>query len=214
MKNFVVFDLDGTLIDTLNGLTKTSNDFLLKYNYPYHYTKEEVKNFIGNGAKKLFLSIIKKTEFDENSEKEYQDFLKLYEKDQYNSEPFLNVIETLKRLKSQDKKLIIYSNKPNHILQKLISSKLSMINFDYIQGQDDNYPPKPDVQLLKLILNKLELVPINGLYVGDSYTDFLTSINIKMDMCFCEYGYAKKEDLDKIICNHITNFAEILNYIK
>ena len=109
MKNFVVFDLDGTLIDTLNGLTKTSNDFLLKFNYPYHYTKEEVKNFIGNGAKKLFLSIIKKTEFDENSEKEYQDFLKLYEKDQYNSEPFLNVIETLKRLKSQDKKLIIYS---------------------------------------------------------------------------------------------------------
>ena len=214
MKKFVVLDLDGTLIDTLKGLTLASNIFLNKYNYPFKYTNNEVKRFIGNGARKLFLSLVKKQEFNEKLEEEYIEFLKIYEESQYTSEPYPNVRETLRRLNTRGVKLIIYSNKPNNILQKLIKEKLNEIKFLVIQGQDENYPPKPDITLLNKILTENNLNPLYGLYVGDSYTDYLTSINAHMDMCFCTYGYAKEEDINKIECIHIRHFNEILNFIK
>ncbi|HBS10402.1 MAG TPA: hypothetical protein DEA28_01530, partial [Firmicutes bacterium] len=54
MKDFVVLDLDGTLINTLIGITKASNLFLKAFNYPYFYSEEQVKSFIGRGARRLF----------------------------------------------------------------------------------------------------------------------------------------------------------------
>ena len=100
------------------------------------------------------------------------------------------------------------------LTESQIKEKLHEIKFLVIQGQDDNYPPKPDITLLNKILTENNLNPLYGLYVGDSYTDYLTSINAHMDMCFCTYGYAKEEDINKIECIHIRHFNEIVNFIK
>ncbi len=214
MKDFVVLDLDGTLINTLIGITKASNLFLKAFNYPYFYSEEQVKSFIGRGARRLFLCLVHKEDFDGKLEKEYREFLKFYEENQYSSIPYDGVKETLLTLNKMGIKIIVYSNKPNALLQKLISNKLSEVKFLHLQGQDDNFPPKPDVTLLRLILDKYDLAPINGLYVGDGYVDFLTSINIKMDFCFCEYGYCSLENKNKIVGFKIEKFNELLNFLK
>lgn len=214
MKKFIVFDLDGTLIDTLEGLTVACSKFLDEFNFPYRYEKSEIKEFIGNGSRKLFLSITHRLSFDDQLEEYYKEFLKIYEETQYISEPFPEVRETLKKLNKMNVDLIIYSNKPNDILVKLINSKFSDIKFLKLQGNDENYKTKPDVTLLNKILDENNLNHLEGLYVGDSYTDFLTAINAQMDMLFLNYGYCHKKDAKKIECIKINYFNEILNYLK
>ena len=71
MKKFLIFDLDGTLIDTAEGITKAVNNVLAHFEYPYHYTKEEIIKFLGHGARYLYAHATKK---DEISEEEFNYF--------------------------------------------------------------------------------------------------------------------------------------------
>ncbi len=214
MKKFVVCDLDGTLIDTLKGITKAANLMLKYYDYPYQYTEEEVRLFIGNGAKVLFLKLIKKVEFCRDFDEKYTKFQEFYLKNQGSSKPYTNVIQTLKRLNRKGIDIIIYSNKPDHLLQELVKKKFKGIKFLAVMGKDPNYAPKPDVTLLKKVLNEHNLKPSEGLYIGDSYVDFQTSINAQMDMCYCTYGYGDEENLRKIYAHFIHDFSEVLTYIQ
>ena len=210
MFDYIVFDLDGTLIDTLEGLTVAVNKTMEQLNLKYHYSKEEVKTFIGRGAKRL-LTLALKREF---SEEEFELFLHNYEAFQYVSKPFKNVIETLKILNAKNIPLIIYSNKPDEILQKLITASLKGVNFLYIQGQDLNYPPKPDVTLLNKIIAKFNLFNKKGLYVGDSIVDIQTANNANMKCLILTYGYGKMEEMDKEENKtYIKDFKEILTYL-
>ena len=169
-----------------------------------------MKNFIGNGAHKLLTKALKR----KPTEEEFALFLKKYESCQYVSKAFPNVISTLKELENIGIKLIILSNKPDYILQKLIANNLKGIKFSYIQGQDFNYPPKPDVTLLNVILKKLDLIDKKGLFVGDSIVDVLTANNANLNSIILTYGYGKKEDLnnEKAI-KLIDNFEEVKKYI-
>lgn len=211
MINYLVFDLDGTLIDTLTGITEALNVTLNELHFGLSYNKETVKTFIGRGAKRLFdLG----TKGDKNPA-DFNLFLKNYEKYQYISEPFDGVKETLKELNSMGIKVIVYSNKPNEILQKLMSNKLGDIEFLYLQGQDKNYPPKPDVTLLKKILDKFNLDPKNGMYVGDSVVDIFTANNIKMKSIILSYGYGNYDEMMAAKPDYyIDDFKEILKIIK
>ena len=210
MEKFVCFDLDGTLIDTLTGITKAVNITLKEIGLPYQYDKKTVETFIGRGAKRLFNLAFK------NNEKpaDFDLFLKNYEKYQYVSEPFLGVVETLKELENRGYKLIIFSNKPDDILQKLIKEKLGEINFIKVQGQDKNYPPKPDVTLLKKILVENGLNEIDGFYVGDSVVDILTARNINMKCAIMSFGYGNKEEIDQEKPDYyLDNFSDLLEIL-
>lgn len=214
MKKFVVCDLDGTLIDTLIGLTKASNEFMEINNYPYRYEYNDVKELIGNGARKLFLGLTHRSNFDENLEQQYNEFLKIYEKNQYVSKPYPKVIEVLKELNKKDIKIIIYSNKPKEILDKLVNYLFKDIEILKVLGSEPQYKVKPDVTLLNKVLEEFDLSNYEGLYIGDSYTDYLTAINAKMDMLFLTYGYCHNDEKKRINCIKIANFDEILNYLK
>ena len=214
MKNFVVLDLDGTILNTLVGITKAVNETLKYYSYEYEYDEQTVKTFIGNGARRLFLLATKSSEFNLELEKQYVKFCEFYEKEQYVSLPYDGVRETLKKLNDLDVKILVYSNKPNFLLQNIMKTSFPEIKFLALQGQVEEYPVKPDVTLLNEILKSNNLYNINGLYVGDSYVDNLTAMNAQMDFLFCNYGYAKEGDDMKILGNEISNFSEILDYLK
>jgi phosphoglycolate phosphatase len=186
MIDFLVFDLDGTLIDTLPGITEAVNLYLKSEGSSLIYTVDEVKTFIGNGARVLFKKAFK---VDKVDEKEYQKFLAYYDATQVASKPFPKVIETLKDLKSAGYKLIIYSNKPDKILHDLAKKVFQSITFLKIQGQDDRYPRKPDATLLNSLMSEFSLSPKDGIYVGDSYVDVLTAKNAKMRDVIVKYGY-------------------------
>ena len=191
--DFVVFDLDGTLINTLEGITVSVNHALKELKIPYEYSEEEVKTFIGRGARRLFRLALKR----DFSEEEYKLYLKYYKEDQIVSSVYEGVEETLKTLEENGIKLLIYSNKPNEVSQPLIKAKLGDINFLHIQGQDPQYPPKPDVTLLLKLLKKYNLIDKKGLYVGDSIVDIETAKNANLENCILTYGYGDKKEIEE-----------------
>ncbi len=210
MDKFVVFDLDGTLVDTLPGIQKGLNITLKELNFNYSYSLNKVKTFIGRGARRLFALATK----NKGNEEDFKHYLRNYEKYQYDVSAFDGVIDTLKELEKRSYKLLIFSNKPDHILQKLIKEKLNEAKFLVIQGQDNNYPPKPDITLLSLILNKYNLDIKNGYYVGDSIVDLETARNIKMKNIIVSYGYGDKEEILKAKPDYyIDKFSEILKIL-
>jgi len=191
--DYLIFDLDGTLINTLEGITVSVNHTLKELKIPYEYSEEEVKTFIGRGARRLFRLAMKR----EFSEEEYELFLKYYKEDQIVSSVYEGVEETLKTLEENGIKLLIYSNKPNEVSQPLIKAKLGNINFLHIQGQDPQYPPKPDVTLLLKLLKKYNLIDKKGLYVGDSIVDIETAKNANLESCILTYGYGDKKEIEE-----------------
>ena len=210
MVDYIVFDLDGTLIDTLEGITVAVNETLKEVGLDYHYTKGEVKTFIGKGAKNLITLAFKRS----LSSEEFELFLKNYEKYQYVSKAFPNVMQVLKELNKRNVPIIVYSNKPNELLQKLMRFVFGDIKFSFLQGQDLNYPTKPDVTLLKRIIKHLKLEEKNGLFVGDSVVDILTAKNINMNCLILTYGYGNIIEMDKEKNKtYIDDFKEVLKFI-
>lgn len=210
---FMIFDLDGTLIDTLEGITIAVNKFLKYKNINLEYSKDSIRTFIGNGAELLFKRFMKDNSYND---KDYELFLKFYRDNQKYSVLFKNVDVTLQELNKKNIKLFILSNKPDELLQTLIPSLLKDIKFEYIQGQDKNYPIKPDVTLLnEKIIKKYNLNINNGFYVGDSYVDVLTGKNANLKTILVTYGYGKLEDSLKYNPDYIIDdFKDVLEIIK
>ncbi|MCI7039650.1 MAG: HAD family hydrolase [Mollicutes bacterium] len=213
MKKFVIFDLDGTLIDTVEGITIAANKYLSSHNIPFVYSRDDIESFIGNGAPLLFKRMMKNYKYNEN---DYQEFLTFYRDNQKYSKVYPEVVSSLKALISRGYSLFILSNKPDSLLQILIKELLSEINFKYIQGQDNKYPTKPDVTLLnEKIINSFDLDPNEGYYVGDSYVDVLTGQNAKLKSIFVTYGYGDYQKAMSYKPNYIIDkFEDILEIVK
>ena len=192
MNKFLIFDLDGTLIDTLPMIHKSCLDYLKWDNLNYQYSIDDVKSFIGKGARNLFAKLIKKDDF---SEEKYQKFLDFYYQRQFESKPFKDVYPTLKNLE-KDYALLIYSNKPDELLKPLVNKIFNDIHFLYVQGADYNYPLKPNPALINKILEKLNLKKELGYFLGDSEVDLELAKNAKIKSIIFSYGYG---NYDKII---------------
>ena len=192
MNKFVIFDLDGTLIDTCEGITKAVNNTLEHFNYPYHYSKEEIIKFLGHGAIYLYKKATKK---DDMSDEEFNYFTVEYVKTQNISSVYPFVKETLEKLYKKGYKLMVYSNKPNGALQFLIREKLPSIRFLIVQGNVPEYPAKPDPTLLNKILKDNKLDTIDGYYVGDSIVALETARNTNLKSVILTYGYGDYEDI-------------------
>lgn len=209
MNKFIIFDLDGTLLDTLEGITEGLNLTLKELNISKNYSKEEVKSFIGNGARRLLFLALKR-EFNES---EYSLYLKNYEKTQYISPFFKDVLNTLIDLKNKGYILMINSNKPDEILQKLIKNKFNGLEktlFSDIKGQDSSIKRKPDPTYLNELINKLNLKKENGFYVGDSIVDVLASKNLNIKSIIVSYGYGnQKEIIDNKPSYYIDEFKKV-----
>lgn len=211
MKKFIVFDLDGTLINTVTGITAAVNETMKHFNYPYKYTVDDVVTFLGHGARYLYGKATKKENIDDD---EYNYFQIEYVKSQGISEVYPEVIETLNKMTIMGVSLLIYSNKPNGALQYLVKDKLSSVKFCAIQGNVIEYPTKPDANLLKKILTDLNLKDAEGFYVGDSYVDIKTAKNANLKSVILSYGYGDKEKIKEAKPDYtFDHFSELLKLI-
>ena len=211
MKKVLIFDLDGTLIDTAEGITKAVNNVLAHFEYPYHYTKEEVIKFLGHGAKYLYSCATKKEEIDDN---EFNYFTIEYVKTQNISQVYPGVIETLISLYQKGYQLLIFSNKPNGALKFLIKEKLSDVNFLIVQGNVPEFPPKPDPTLLNKILLNNDLEASNGYYIGDSMVDLETARNAKLKPIILKSGYGNYQEIEEAKPDYMINdFKGLLSLI-
>ena len=198
---YVIFDLDGTILDSLDDILSNLNKALLAIGVNYQYNREEGAKLLGDGAlslcKKVFRRIkisIKSPIFDEFLEVYYN----IYKTNQGTlSKLYDGIPELIDILISKGIKVAVYSNKPENVIHGALEGFIDTNKFEFILGQKEEYEPKPDT---KAILEMVDLYKIDlskTLYVGDSDVDILLSKNLGIDSCGCVYGYRSRKELVK-----------------
>ena len=210
MKKLVIFDLDGTLLDTVNDIKRClnvalSNNGLLTLNY-----EETLKN-LGYGAKAL-VERASKLEDKERVEKIFNEYVSL-QKSCDNSLTCLyeGLDNALTTLKQQGYKLAIVSNKPDSVTQIVVNQKLSKYGFDFVTGnRPELFSPKPDKSCVEFCLNSLNIAKEDAVFVGDSEVDVQTFVNAGVEGIGVTWGFRPKKLLEDYGCVHFANTASEL----
>lgn len=204
----IIFDLDGTLIDSAPDLHAAANKMLAKLGHP-SLSRETIVSFIGNGVPKLVERSLKV--FGIPSTKEAEDmFRSFYAADPFtHSAPYPGVVTCLESLKSKGFKLGVCTNKPEEPARIILDGLNLTQFFDVIVG-GDTYPSlKPDPAPLLGCAQKLNSHP--ALYVGDSETDALTATNAKMAFALYSGGYRNSstdEMAHNFLFDHFDQFTK------
>lgn len=186
-----IFDLDGTLLDSLQGILDAVNLSFKQLGYKVQRTYEEGKYFIGAGAIEFARRAMKGQKIPAEKEREVMEsFLMNYEKIQkVATKPFAGVTEMLKTLQKRGYLIAIASNKPQILLEPVVKQLFPDIKFDAAFGQRPNKPEKPDPFIVFEIMKELKLEANDCVYIGDSEYDYWTAHNAGIDSVMCLYGY-------------------------
>ena len=197
MKNAIIFDLDGTLLYTLEDLTDSVNFALNQFNYP-HCSIEQIRSFVGNGVEKLIRRAILKSQ-DEINERVFYDCLntfKIHYKNNMKNKttPYSGVIDLLKKLKSKGIKIAVVSNKFDSAVKDLCTFYFGDL-IDLAIGESNSCAKKPTPDGIFKVLKHFELKAKNCVYIGDSEVDIQTATNANMDCINVDWGYKDKNFL-------------------
>ena len=218
-KKLLIFDLDGTLIDSAPDLANSLN-FMLKELNKEEYQLKKIREWIGNGAKTLVKrALLNKKDIenemidDELLDKALEIFLDHYKKNgSLKTKAYPDVQEILKKL-SKRYKLAIATNKPDEFVKPILK-KLSLDSyFDFIIGSCDKVKNKPDPSMLMYITKKLNIDKKDTLMIGDSLNDILSAKNANIDSILVSYGYSNSEDFIELEPNLTINSFKKLEEI-
>lgn len=215
MKKLIIFDLDGTLLDTIADLAAATNFALRHYGFPEHEEKE-YNFFVGNGINKLFERALpeeKRTE--ENILKVRSQFIPYY--DAHNSDlskPYPGIVDLLKELQERGAKLAIASNKYQAATSKLIKEFFPDIDFSVILGQREGVPSKPDPTIINEISAATCISKENIAYVGDSCVDMETGKNAGVETIGVSWGFRPRKELEAYNPSFIADdYSELAGYL-
>ena len=214
MKKIIIFDLDGTLLDTLPDLHKAVNFALSKFNMP-NRTIEQVRKDIGNGVEALIERSVLGGNSNENYEKTLEMFKKYYQQNYDKlTLPYDGMLDTLNALKDVGYTLAVATNKIQEVATILIERFYPGL-FSYIQGDDHIVKKKPQTDMIDVILKHFNLTKEETLYIGDTNVDEETSINAGIDYYLVTYGYRTIEEIKNscISTNLIKNPKDLLEKI-
>lgn len=205
-----IFDLDGTLTDTLDSLTYSVNETMKELKLP-EITREQCRMFVGNGAKVL---IRKTLEAAGVSEKEYfapafQVFQRIFDQNcTYRVKPYEGIVPLLEKLKTQGMKLGVLSNKPDRQAVHVVRSIFGEGTFDIVWGQKEGVPRKPDPCALLKMGTELGTDPSEIIYVGDSEVDIQTGAAAGIRTVLVSWGFRTREDLRQAKAERIVDSTE------
>lgn len=192
----VIFDLDGTLLNTIRDLSCAVNYSLRTNGYPVR-SEEECLQFVGNGISKLLERALPKGEkTPENVQKLRTDFLSYYNTHLTDFTTIYDGISVvLSSLHAQKIQLAVASNKYHAATCRLMQHFFSAISFTAVLGQRDNCPTKPNPQIVEEILRMSHATKETCLYVGDSEVDMQTAKNAGVKVCGVTWGFRSREIL-------------------
>lgn len=207
----MIFDLDGTLLNTLSDLENAINHTLKNYGYPER-TTEEVRKFVGNGltmlARRALPVILSDSDFDEFC-REFVDFYHNHACEK--TLPYPGVCDTIKRLYERNVKIAVVTNKAEDVSKNLIKTFFG----DYIHvvvGAADGRQKKPDPAGVNEALQLLNVTDKSKvLYIGDSDVDAYTAENAGLKYALCLWGFRTEEQLQKFSpVKFLNEFDELL----
>ena len=201
---YLIFDLDGTILDTLQDLTNAVNYGLKCFNLPLK-DREFVRLAIGNGTKVLIKRCTPCDISEEVRDQVFDNFKSYYFKHfTDNTKPYPGVLKMLLKLKEiPNLKLVVLSNKDDDLTKQLIQKEFIGV-FDIVQGSYIDKPRKPDPYLINKILKENNIDKIDCLYIGDTNVDKETADSAGLTYRLVNYGYRNKEELEKMCPNDTT----------
>lgn len=196
MKKAVIFDLDGTLLNTLDDLADSTNYALSRFGYPTR-TIEEVRQFVGNGVAKLIERAIPEGKNNPNFEKCLAIFKENYAQNMYNkTAPYNGIIEMLSNLKSKGIKIAVVSNKFDLAVKELCKKYFEgFIDFAVGENEAQGIKKKPAPDTVLSVLSEFNFAPEDAVYVGDSDVDIMTAKNSKMPCISVTWGFRDEKFL-------------------
>ena len=213
MKNTIIFDLDGTLLDTLTDLTGSVNFCMEQCGYP-QYTREDVRNMVGNGIYLLMERALPGGRENPDYDRSIQLFTEHYKEHMLDATcPFPGIMDMLQKLKQQGLKLAIVSNKFDAAVKGLNQRFFS----DFIEvaiGESPNVRKKPAPDSVLEAIRELGTTMKDSIYVGDSEVDIQTAHNAGIPCLSVSWGFKSKEFLKAHGADHIFHTAEqLLDFI-
>ena len=194
MRKFYIFDLDGTLLNTLDDLWASVNHSLAQ-NYLPPRSKEEVRSFLGNGAKELLRKSVPSDCDDQTFEQVFACFRQHYVAHAMDTtRPYEGVIELLAQLKNKGIRTAIVSNKPNAAVQELYHHFFEDV-VDIAIGECPEVRRKPSPDMLLKALEQLGCSQEDALYVGDSEVDIATASNSGLPCISVSWGFRDRDFL-------------------
>jgi phosphoglycolate phosphatase len=195
--NAVLFDLDGTLLDTLGDLANSMNGVLQCRGFPQH-EKELYKHFVGDG-----MEVLVRRALPESRRKEQllQDCLLAMRKEysvrwRETTRPYAGIPELLDALGRRRLRMAILSNKPDDFTREMVGALLAPWRFDAVVGARPEVPKKPDPTMALTIARDLDVSPGQILYLGDSGTDMRTAVSAGMFSVGALWGFRDAAELE------------------
>ncbi|MCD7737196.1 MAG: HAD family hydrolase [Lachnospiraceae bacterium] len=190
----VIFDLDGTLLDTLRDLTDSTNAVLARYGMP-QYSQEDVRSFVGNGIRNLLLRTVPNGEANQDFEKVFEDFKHYYEEHCLDAtEPYPGIPYLLSELHKSGCRMAIVSNKADFAVKKLNKVYFGDL-IEVAVGEREGCRRKPEPDSVLLALEELNVPLERAVYIGDSEVDLLTAKNSGIDGIIVTWGFRSREAL-------------------
>ncbi len=215
MKELVIFDLDGTLLNTYCDMAAATNQALARHGFPTHDVPT-IKSFVGNGINKLFERALPEGHKDMDTILSIRSMFVPY----YNEHgtemtfPFEGIVELLYTLQRLGIKTAVASNKYHQATVALMENFFPEIHFSAVLGQRDGIPVKPDPTIIHDILRIADVSPDKALYIGDSEVDMMTAINAGVDAIGVTWGCRSREELAQYNPLAVVDTAdEIIQYI-
>ena len=198
MNKLVIFDLDGTLCDTLDDLTYFINDACKKFGYPT-LEKQKVREYVCYGSREFFGMCLGLDKNHPNLD-EYHDY---YSKQYKNSGSprtrlYKGMEQTLLRLKEKGYKLAILTNKTQYQTDTIYDNYIKQFGFDKVLGLKEGVVAKPDPTEILKMMDEFETDRENTYFVGDGDTDVLAGIRAGVKLITVTYGYRDKDILLKL----------------
>lgn len=196
----IAFDLDGTLLYSIPSLTKSSNDVLAYYGLP-PVNEKMVQDFVGNGARRLVERLLEAV--PGGSAVDPEEAFRVYKEGfrtscTYGNTPYKGIPELLKQLKTAGYKLAVLSNKPDEMARLVIDCFFGKELFDYVCGQREGIPLKPEPDALIELLREAGAGVKECLYVGDSEADLQLAQRAGTACAAVLWGYRSEELLRQI----------------
>lgn len=213
-KRLIIFDLDGTLLNTIADLANATNYALTNIGYATHPV-EAYNFFVGNGVRKLFERALPEgSKTLENINKMVNLFVPYYDANNtVDSAPYEGILPLLDTLQAQGYMLAVASNKYQSATEKLVKHYFPNINFVAVFGQREGINPKPDPTVVHDIISIAKVEPDEILYIGDSGVDMQTANNAGVDSCGVLWGFRPKEELEQFNPKYMVEKASQIDEI-
>lgn len=215
----VIFDLDGTLLDTLEDIADAANNVLAEHNFPPHST-DDYRTFVGEGVNMLMTRALPRQEKHkatiEACTKAFRETYKVHWNKK--TKPYPGVAGMLDALTAGDLPCAVLSNKPDDFTKKCVAELLPNWTFHVVQGACSTIPNKPDPTGARQIADTLAVPPVTILYLGDTGTDMQTAVHAGMFPVGALWGYRTREELQshgaQVLIEQPQELLTLLNPVK